>query len=117
MGIREITPAGKDLLVLAGPTMELDGTIAVYRWKNALAATKEVKKSLVYEEQVERVFDIPHGTGKDAGKDKAEGITLISEHELLVVFDSPAEKRKSGKTDVVADIYLLAGKNKKPSEK
>jgi hypothetical protein len=114
MGIREITPAGKDLLVLAGPTMELDGTIAVYRWKNALVATKEVKKSLVYEEQVERIFDIPHGLGKNAGKDKAEGITLISEHELLVVFDSPAEERKIGKTDVVADIYTLTGQNIKP---
>jgi hypothetical protein len=113
MGIRELTPAGKDLLVLAGPTMDLDGTIALYRWKDALQETKEVKKSVVYENQVERILDIPHGTGENAGKDKAEGITLISEQELLVVFDSPAKERKIGKTDVVADIFYIGGDNKK----
>lgn len=113
MGIRELTPAGRDLLILAGPTMELDGTIALYRWKDALIDTKEVKKSLVYEHQVIREFDVPHGMGENAGKDKAEGITLISEHELLVVFDSPSKKRKIGKTDVAADIFTLKGNNKK----
>jgi hypothetical protein len=113
MGIRELTPAGKDLLVLAGPTMELDGTIAIYRWKNALEETKGVKKSLSDDQQVERVMDIPHGTGKYAGKDKAEGITLISENELLVVFDSPAKSRKKGNTDVLADILTIEGNNKK----
>jgi hypothetical protein len=113
MGIRELTPAGKDLLILAGPTMDLDGTIALYRWKDALPQTKEVKKSLVEENQVERILDIPHGTGDNAGKDKAEGITLISEHELLVVFDSPAKERKIGETDVVADILTIGGNNRK----
>lgn len=113
MGVRELTPAGKDLLLLAGPTMELDGTIALYRWKEALAHTKEVKKSLVYEHQVERIMDIPHGTGPDAGKDKAEGIALISEQQLLVVFDSPAKNRKIGKTDVLADVFTIAGNNHK----
>jgi hypothetical protein len=113
MGIRELTPAGKDLLVLAGPTMELDGTIALYRWKNAIESTKGVKKSLVYEHEVERIIDIPHGAGENTGKDKAEGLTLISGHELLVVFDSPAKGRKIGKTDVIADIYTISGDNTK----
>jgi hypothetical protein len=113
MGIRELTPAGQDLLVLAGPTMDLDGTIALYRWKDALQSTKEVKKSLVYEHQVERLQDIPHGTGENAGKDKAEGIALISEKELLVVFDSPAKERKIGKADVVADVIIVSGDNAK----
>jgi hypothetical protein len=93
--------------------MDLDGTIALYRWKDALPQTKEVKKSLVEENQVERILDIPHGTGDNAGKDKAEGITLISEHELLVVFDSPAQERKIGKTDVMADILTIEGYNRK----
>jgi hypothetical protein len=114
MGIRELTPAGKDLLILAGPTMQLDGTISVYRWKNALQQTKEVKKmSLVYEQDVVRLFDIPHGTGENAGKDKAEGISLISEDKLLVVYDSPARKRQVGKTDILADIFPISGYNSK----
>jgi hypothetical protein len=113
MGIRELTPAGKGLIILAGPTMDLDGTIALYRWKNALEHTRTSKKSLIYEHQVERLYDIAHGTGENSGKDKAEGITLIEEDKLLVVYDSPSEKRKQGKTDVIADIFPIEGNNKK----
>jgi hypothetical protein len=32
-GHPENDPAGGDLLILAGPTMDLDGTIALFRWK------------------------------------------------------------------------------------
>lgn len=117
MGIRELTPAGEDLLILAGPTMELDGTIALFRWKNALKQTKSSKKSIVYEKHIERLFNIPHGENENAGKDKAEGITLISAHELLVVYDSPSDARKVKKTAVVADIIPLKGNNKKHSSK
>ena len=35
MGLRELRLRGADLLVLAGPTMSLDGTIAVYCWPGA----------------------------------------------------------------------------------
>jgi hypothetical protein len=117
MGIRELTPAGKDLLILAGPTMDLDGTISVYRWKNAIPDTKKSKKSIVYERKVERLFDTPHGTGENSGKDKAEGITLIADHQLLIVYDSPSSQRKLGKTDVVADIVSISGDNKKRASK
>jgi hypothetical protein len=113
MGIREMSPAGEDLLILAGPTMDLDGTIALYRWKGALAHTRTVKKSLVYEHGVDRVFDIPHGTGPNAGRDKAEGITLIDSGHLLVVYDSPAEARRLKKNGVTADIFPIGGDNRK----
>lgn len=93
--------------------MQLDGTIAVYRWKNAIEDTRTNKKSIVYEPHVERVFDIPHGTGENAGKDKAEGITLITEHQLLVVYDSPSDKRKVKQNDVKAEILTIGGDNKK----
>ena len=36
MGLRELRQRGPDLLLLAGPTMDLDGTIAVYCWPDAL---------------------------------------------------------------------------------
>ncbi len=115
MGIREMTPAGEDLLILAGPTMDLDGTIALFRWKGALARTKSVKKSMVPEKEVERLFDIPHGTGPDAGRDKAEGIALLDNHHLLVVYDSPADARKRKPAGVVADIFPVRGNNHRPS--
>jgi hypothetical protein len=115
MGIREMTPAGGDLLILAGPTMDLDGTIALFRWKNALAHTKSSKKSMVYEKDVERLFDIPHGTGPNAGRDKAEGIALLDNSHLLVVYDSPADARKRKPAGVVADIFPVSGNNRMPA--
>jgi hypothetical protein len=97
--------------------MDLDGTISVFRWKNAIPDTKNSKRSIAYERQVERLFDIPHGTGENSGKEKAEGITLIAEHQLLVVYDSPSSQRKVGKTDVIADILSIGGDNEKQDSK
>ena len=38
LGVRDLCPHGQDLLVLAGPTMDLDGPVHVFRWHGALAA-------------------------------------------------------------------------------
>ena len=35
LGIRELARDGKDLLILAGPTMALDGTMRMYRLRDA----------------------------------------------------------------------------------
>jgi hypothetical protein len=37
LGVRDLCPHGPDLLVLAGPTMDLDGPVHVFRWHGALA--------------------------------------------------------------------------------
>jgi hypothetical protein len=68
---------------------------------------------MVYEKDVERLFDIPHGTGPNAGRDKAEGIALLDNQHLLVVYDSPAEARKRPQSGVVADIFPVSGNNRK----
>ena len=36
LGVRDLVMHGKDLFVLAGPTMDLDGPVFIYRWSNAL---------------------------------------------------------------------------------
>ena len=36
LGVRDIAIHDKDLYVLAGPTMDLDGPVFIYRWRNAL---------------------------------------------------------------------------------
>lgn len=110
MGIRELRATGKDLLVLAGPTMQLDGTIAVFRWKGGATADRDC---IVPAQAVKRLFDVPHGTGADAGKDKAEGMTLWpaprgQAKELLVVYDSPSDRRLRGEAGVLADLFPLA---------
>ncbi len=113
MGIRDITPAGKDFLLLAGPTMDLDGTIALFRWKNALPKTRHSQQSLVQRKQIKRIMDIPHGVGENAGKDRAEGMTLVSNHNLMVVYDSPSPNRSKNKSDVMADLFRIKGNNKR----
>ncbi|WP_207426221.1 DUF3616 domain-containing protein [Pedobacter sp. SYSU D00535] len=104
MGIRDLQVLNDDLLVLAGPSMDLDGTIAVYRWKNGL---KQEDESITHRKELDRLFDIPHGHGETSGKDKAEGITLFDPRHLLVVFDSPTSERKNGDAGVEADLYEI----------
>ncbi|MFC5270671.1 DUF3616 domain-containing protein [Adhaeribacter terreus] len=104
MGIRELRVVGHDLLILAGPTMDLDGTISVYCWKNA---TKQKPEAIVHRKELERLFDVPHGSGETSGQDKAEGMTLYDDNHVLIVFDSPTDKRKHGDNGVKADIYKL----------
>lgn len=117
MGIRELVPSGNDLLLLAGPTMDLDGVISVFRWKSALTRTRRAKYTITYRHQIERLFDTPHGHGADFGKDKSEGMALLSSNELLIVYDSPAETRKSGNVDVQADVVKFSGRRTPFKEK
>ena len=105
MGLRELRLRGHDLLVLAGPTMDLDGTIAVYRWPDA---TRQTADSLVTTKQLRRLFDVPHGYGPTAGQDKAEGMALLDDQHVLIAFDSPTDARKPAAHQVVLDGYLLA---------
>ena len=104
LGIRELCVNGADLLVLAGPTMNLDGPTTLYRWRNALNATEE---TLVRGERLARELEIPFG----AATDHAEGIALIPDEQpplrLLVVYDSPSSQRKEGTGAVRADIFEL----------
>ncbi|MCC2547989.1 DUF3616 domain-containing protein [Hymenobacter sp. BT175] len=104
MGLRELRQRGHDMLLLAGPTMDLDGTIAVYCWPNA---TKQTTDTLVSKKRMKRLFDVPHGHGPTAGKDKAEGMTLFDDNRVLLAFDSPTDARKKGADQVVVDVVRL----------
>lgn len=104
MGIRDLLFAGNDLLILAGPTMDLDGTIAVYRWPNAINQEAE---AMVHRKELHRLFDVPHGQGPTSGQDKAEGMALYDENHVLIVFDTPADARKPADNKVIADLYPL----------
>jgi hypothetical protein len=90
LGVRDLTPDGDHLLVLAGPTMALDGPTYLYRWWDAFATTDE---GLVAPGRLERLFEVPHGHRAD----HAEGICLFERparpRRLLVVYDSPPTSR------------------------
>ncbi|MBK0404341.1 DUF3616 domain-containing protein [Adhaeribacter sp. BT258] len=104
MGIRELRVVKNDLLILAGPTMDLDGTISVYRWKDAM---KQQEAAIVHRKELERLFDVPHGSGETSGQDKAEGMALYDDNHVLIVFDSPTDKRKLSDNGVQADVYKI----------
>lgn len=106
LGVRDLCPHGDDLLVLAGPTMDLDGPVHVFRWHGALTAdTPQVVRG----EQLTREVDLPFGPGTD----HAEGIGLLDDDpdgpRLLVVYDSPAPERLH-EHGVDADVVRLPGR-------
>lgn len=105
LGIRDLSVDGTDLLILAGPTMDLDEPVAVFRWKDGVNSSEE---SLVWKENLKRLnIDVPHGQGED----HAEGMTLILATDrspsVLIVYDSPSALRKEGDTAVRADVFEL----------
>jgi hypothetical protein len=103
LGVRDLCPHGADLLVLAGPTMDLDGPVHVFRWHGALAAeTPQVVRGELLTHEVA----LPFG----AGDDHAEGLGLVGPAEdprLLVVYDSPAPGRLTADGCVTADVVPL----------
>lgn len=113
LGIRELCLHERDLLVMAGPTMELDGRTAVFRWPNALDARSE---SLVSGDQLVKLFDLPFPQAEDAGREHAEGLTLFPARErgttaLLITYDAPAKQRRQGTSAVLADVFQLTDDN------
>ena len=102
LGVRDLCPQGDDLLVLAGPTMDLDGPVTVFRWHGAMSVEAP---TVVRGDALTPEVDLPFGHGTD----HAEGIGLLGAPEdgrLLVVYDSPAPERL-GDDGVLADVVQL----------
>jgi hypothetical protein len=105
LGIRDLCPHGDDLLVLAGPTMDLDGPVRLYRWTGACTGEAPAvvrRHELVYE------AELPYGHGVD----HAEGIDVLEPDRdgadrALVVYDSPAPERLGYAGSVLADVVRL----------
>jgi hypothetical protein len=105
LGVRDLCPSGDDLLVLAGPTMDLDGPVRIYRWHDAARVDMP---AIVRGDLLVRELELTYGEGDD----HAEGMGLIGTPEngrLLVVYDSPAAARLTGDGAVIADVVRLPG--------
>jgi hypothetical protein len=105
LGIRDLCVHGKDILVLAGPTMDLDGPVSLLRWRGAAELAKEC---VVAADELERVLDLPFGQGVD----HPEGIALFATDKdgreaLLVVHDAASPSRQIGESTLVADVFTL----------
>jgi hypothetical protein len=105
LGVRELTWDGDDLLVLAGPTMALDGPTRLYRLRAPLDLGPE--EVIAQGPGLERLFDVPWGDGCD----HAEGLALFSWFEendaALITYDTPAAERRYGPAGVFADVFRL----------
>jgi hypothetical protein len=105
LGIRDLCVQGNDLLILAGPTMELDGPVTIFRWQGG-AQPKE--QSLIFKEDLSILMSIPFGEGED----HAEGLTLFAPNEdkassVLVVYDAASKRCQMQKNALEADIFTL----------
>jgi len=101
LGIRDLYQDREDLLILAGPTMDLDGPVQIYRLHGGAILQQEVIT------QPEYIMDIPYGNRDD----HAEGITMFQDicgkPSVLVVYDSPNNNRLVGDGGVIADVIPL----------
>ncbi|MDA0268047.1 MAG: DUF3616 domain-containing protein [Cyanobacteria bacterium] len=99
LGIRDLCVWGDQLLILAGPTMDLSGSVRLFQLPQAALVPQEtlLEPTLVSE--------VPYGQGCD----RPEGITLLTEHpdQLLVVYDAPAPERLVGAGGIRADRLSL----------
>ncbi|MEM9451201.1 MAG: DUF3616 domain-containing protein [Cyanobacteria bacterium P01_E01_bin.6] len=106
LGIRELCLQGDDLIILAGPTMALFGSMQVFRLKDVLERSKDA----IWRQEsgaLSVLFDLPITVGAD----NAEGMTLFpcfgEDNALMVVYDSPAQQRRPNAHSIFADVFQL----------
>ena len=107
LGVRDLLAMGDDLLILAGPTQDLDGRCAVYRWTGWANEPPEHEED-VRLHRPERLFDLP----VKLNADHPEGIELWQDEDgkerLLVVYDSPNPARlDKDKGTILADLFAF----------
>ena len=96
---------GDDLLILAGPTMNITGLQSIYRFHDA-ADLADDSISELDGVRLELLYHLPLVTEGD----KAEGICLydsLGEPGLLVVYDAPRPGRLVAKDAVLGDVFAL----------
>jgi hypothetical protein len=104
LGVREITHLGNEMLVLAGPTMDVHAPATVFHWRGAVTAESD---SVASGRTLKRVMELPHDV--DGPGDHPEGMCRFQADGLrgdglLVVYDSPARRRQRG-GGLRADVF------------
>ena len=108
LGVRELCWQDDDLIILAGPTMAIEGKMQVFRWCDAFPTDSDV--DAIHEQDEDKLFvlfDLPSTTGTDKG----EGLALYScwsdKDGLMVLYDSPDRSRLIGDKQIFADVFRL----------
>ncbi|MGF1476641.1 MAG: DUF3616 domain-containing protein [Geminicoccaceae bacterium] len=104
LGIRDLKLDDRDLLILAGPTMDLDGPAALYRWPDWLDG---YRPAVLHPAKTDRLLDLPFGKGTE----HPEAIVRWPEadtHRFLLLNDSPGNHRLSDEANAIkADLFDL----------
>ncbi|HEV7263553.1 MAG TPA: DUF3616 domain-containing protein [Falsiroseomonas sp.] len=105
LGVRDLRLDGEDLLLLVGPTMALEGTAHVLRWRGAVHDEAE---GLVSSDRLELLADLPYRRETN----HPEGLELWPDggsDAFVVVYDAPGPERLDRNTRTVrADILRPA---------
>ena len=105
-GVRDLTIDGAALLILAGPTMVLDGDVRLYRWPAARQALAQEGEPTRFHDGIEAHTELPHSKGHD----RAEAIARLPPGLLgklpgwLVLYDSPSQERHPQPLVVFGDV-------------
>ncbi len=106
LGIRELCLHKNNLIILAGPTMDLEGAMQVFQLKNL----PDHSNDTIWEQNEDALsvlFDLPFIPGVD----HAEGLALMPclgyDDALMVVYDSPSSDRRPDKKSLFADVFRL----------
>lgn len=105
-GTRDLHFVDKDLFVLAGPTMVLDGDIRLLRWPGAGDTLADNSASVRFEEALQEAAELPHSPGGD----RAEAFCAVPdalagrEPAWLVLYDAPSASRRDGEHVVYGDL-------------
>lgn len=105
LGVRDLEFQGGDLLILAGPSMALDGPVRLFRWRGCL---EQDAVQCLDGLPLEWCLDLPYGHRSE----HAEGMCLYTppgqaEPLLLVVYDTPAAGRFHDGRYYEADLFRL----------
>ena len=103
-GIRDLHCDGEDVLILAGPTADLDGRCSIWRWREPWGEAAD--SFTAPGARLERLLRIPVGDGDD----HPEGFAILpwsGRREIMVGYDAPAAGRKVGKGAVYVDVFAL----------
>ncbi|MFE4104861.1 DUF3616 domain-containing protein [Almyronema epifaneia] len=107
LGVRELCLYKGDLIILAGPTMDLEGAMQVFRLQDVL----DHSQNTLWDQDsgaLRVIFNLPFTIGSD----HAEGLALFSclghEDGLLVVYDSPDPARIPTEKSLFADVFRLS---------
>ncbi|HEY5751562.1 MAG TPA: DUF3616 domain-containing protein [Chthoniobacterales bacterium] len=110
LGVRDLCFDGDDLLILAGPSMDLDWPVAIYRWKGARDKTT---RDAIIELDGKTLSRVPVAVRPpgELGMDRAEGLSLWSPGSgfprVLIAFDKPSPLRQAGRRTTVCEALQV----------